>query len=85
MRIGILRKSFQFSDIQDFREFRSWPRSQGHSVRGCCYGQSLPEFQGTLIEAEPIVSLDKAGACEVKHNLSGDPQRWLCIPMAIRA
>lgn len=74
----------ELSDIRDCREFRSQSRSQGGRVRGCCCGQALPGFHGTLVEAEAMVSLDKAGTWEVEQDLSVGPQLWLCVPKAAR-
>lgn len=45
---------------------------------------SFAELHGTLVEAEPMVNLDRAGPCEGKQEQSKDPQHWLYIPKAIR-
>lgn len=53
-------------------------------MRGCCCEQALPGFHGTLVEAEAMVSLDKAGTWEAEQDLSVGPQLWLCVPKATR-
>lgn len=42
---------------------------------GCCCEKALPGFHGTLVEAEAMVSLDKAGAWEAEQDLSAGPQQ----------
>lgn len=58
--------------LQRIQTFVQEPGSQSG---GCCYEQALPGFHGTLVEAEAMIFLDKAGACEAEQDLSAAPQQ----------